>query len=127
MNNKTKIMLNQFLANNKDCPLLIETTLSLIDNQHIMLSANTNFRTILLSNEFNKLNHSGDNDHSYLVITDIENVSFEKQQNFVNLIKNRRLGQYKLPQNIQIIIPVKNKNKIIPDITKLSLVWSTIQ
>ena len=120
-------MLNQFLANNKDCPLLIETTLSLIDNQHIMLSANTNFRTILLSNEFNKLNHSGDNDHSYLVITDIENVSFEKQQNFVNLIKNRRLGQYKLPQNIQIIIPVKNKNKIIPDITKLSLVWSTIQ
>jgi len=126
MDNKTKIMLKQFLANNKDCPLLIETTLSLEDNGYVVLSANMDFRTILSLGEWQNKFKCYDKSHSYLVITDMEDLSFEKQQNFVCLIKNRRLGQYKLPQNMQIIIPVKNKDKILPDIKKLSLVWSAI-
>ncbi len=58
-----------------------------------------------------------------LVIINFENISYTEQEKFARLLKDRRVGTNKLPEDIRIVIPVSNNADINPDIAKLCLIW----
>ena len=58
-----------------------------------------------------------------MVIENLDEISMTQQEQFIGLIKDKRAGIYKLPTNVQIIMPVKNCNAVSEKIKKLSLVW----
>lgn len=60
---------------------------------------------------------SAKNELCYFVITDIDQVSFEQQERFESLVKDREHNGYYLPKNCIVVFTVKDKfslSKISP-------------
>ena len=57
----------------------------------------------------------------FLLITGLDELSFEEQEKFIPLLKDRRLGGKKLPETVQFILLVKVKNKISSAILRYCL------
>ena len=47
---------------------------------------------------------------TYLIITNIDEVSFETQERFIGIVKDREIEGYLIPENCVIIFTVKDEN-----------------
>lgn len=122
---KSRFLLEQFLNNNQQQPLLIVSAIKFEPYNFITLPADIDERELHLKSEWQTLlSQKAEKDKTYLVIANLDEVSLAKQEQFIGLIKDKRAGNYKLPANVQIIMPVKNCDAISEKIKKLSLVWS---
>lgn len=59
-----------------------------------------------------------------LVIDGVDEIGVRAQEKFIRLLKDRRAGMYKLPDNVQIIMPVKSLARVSPDLCKLSIIYN---
>ena len=125
MATKSRFLLEQFLNNNQQQPLLIVSNMKFKPYNFVNLPAETEERELHVKSEWQLLlNKKAESGKAYLVITNLDEVSITQQELFIGLIKDKRAGSYKLPINVQIIMPVKNGDVISEKIKKLSLVWS---
>lgn len=122
---KSRFLLEQFLNNNQQQPLLIVSAIKFEPYNFIALPADIDERELHLKSEWQtQLNQIAKKDKAYLVIENLDEISMTQQEQLIGLIKDKRAGIYKLPTNVQIIMPVKNCDAISEKIKKLSLVWS---
>lgn len=61
-----------------------------------------------------------------LCLNNLDLISKDKQVCFLNIIKNKQIIGYKFPDNVQIIIPVKNVEKICIEISSLCLIYKAV-
>lgn len=121
---KSRFLLEQFLNNNQQQPLLIVSNIKFEPYNFMVLPADIDERELHVQSEWQtQLNQIAKKDKAYLVIENLDEISMTQQEQFIGLIKDKRAGIYKLPTNVQIIIPVKNCNAVSEKIKKLSLVW----
>lgn len=59
-----------------------------------------------------------------MIIDGMDNIGARAQEKFVRLLKDRRAGMHKLPDNVQIVIPVKSTAALSREILKLALVYN---
>lgn len=124
MVSKSRFLLEQFLRNNQQQPLLIASDIKFEPYNFVALPAEIEERELHLKSEWQSLlNKKSESGKVYVLITNLDEVSAAKQEQFIPLLKDKRAGRYKLPANAQIIMPVKNDAKISEKIKKLSLVW----
>lgn len=59
-----------------------------------------------------------------MVIDGLDEIGPRAQEKFIRLLKDRRAGIYKLPDNVQIIMPVKSVARVSPVLCKLSIIYN---
>ncbi len=122
---KSKIKLSQVIKNNNLNPLIILGNELKEYQNKVEISANIDERFLNLSADWQEeLTQKSSQEKAYCIIIGIEDISLQEQEKFVNLLKNRRAGNYKLPNNAMIIILANNENKISDKIKSLSLMWN---
>ena len=68
------------------------------------------------------IDKSTQSDITHLIIKDLDNISIEKQENFLTLIKD---GKYILPKNVKIIITATEIEKLSKEIFRFVIAcWS---
>lgn len=124
MKKKSQIELAQVLANNPLQPIMIIGYQPDNWDNAVYIMGNTDERELHIPSLWHKeLDNKAAKGRTHLIVADLEKVSKEEQNKFAGLLKDRRAGNYKLPNNAQIIIPVNDKNKISAKIQSLCLVW----
>lgn len=124
MDKKTELELRQVLKNNSKHPLVVAGDVHIDFKDFTSLDAKMDERELHIpANWHNLLESKAQNKKNYLLISGLDTVEYRQQEIFVSLLKDRRAGNFKLPENIQIIIPVADKNKLSPRILSLVLVW----
>lgn len=124
MTTKTKLKLEQVLRNNPLQPLVIAGNEIPEMENSISLMASVDERELHIPSGWHKLlEMKAQNQKAYLVIESLDEVDCEKQEQFAGLVKDRRAGNYKLPANVQIVIPVRDKSRLSKKIQLLSLIW----
>jgi hypothetical protein len=105
-------------------PLIIVSDEDIALENTITINATINERDLHIESMWQKkimLRHS--NKHLFLVINGLDNIEADEQDKFTHLLKDRRSGTFKLPDYVQIVIPVKDKEKVSKQIKSLSLLW----
>lgn len=124
MTEKEKIKLEQVLANNPAHPVIVAGTQNAGEENSVVLAADMNERDLHMPSFWQKITDlKARNNTVRLVIEGLDALAPAEQEKFVPLIKDRRAGNYKLPANVQIVIPVAEKGRVCPKIQSLSLVW----
>ena len=124
MNEEAKNKLSKVLSDNTKNPLIIVSDEDIALENTITINATINERDLHIESMWQKkimLRHS--NKHLFLVINGLDNIEAEEQDKFSHLLKDRRSGTFKLPDYVQIVIPVKDKEKVSKQIKSLSLLW----
>lgn len=124
MNEEAKNKLSKVLSDNTKNPLIIVSDEDIALENTITINATINERDLHIESMWQKkimLRHS--NKHLFLVINGLDNIEAEEQDKFTHLLKDRRSGTFKLPDYVQIVIPVKDKEKVSKQIKSLSLLW----
>lgn len=124
MDTKAEVKLKQVLSSNPGHPLLLIGASGFEFENYVGLSASIDERELHIPMNWHKLlEKKAQKSKAYLIIEGLEQLGEQKQEKFAGLLKDRRAGGYKLPANVQIIIPVAEKNKISKKIQSLSLLW----
>jgi len=124
MNLETKIKLDQILANNAYNPLIVVGNFEPDSENCVFLMAGCDERELHIPGGWHlELQQKAAQSKVLLVIAGLDCIAAEKQQKFAGLLKDRRAGNYKLPDNAQIVIPVADKNALSKRILALSLLW----
>ena len=124
MNEEAKNKLSKVLSDNTKNPLIIVSDEDIVLENTITINATISERDLHIESMWHKkimLRHS--NKHLFLVINGLDNIEAEEQDKFIHLLKDRRSGTFKLPDYVQIVIPVKDKEKVSKQIKSLSLLW----
>ena len=124
MNEEAKNKLSKVLSDNAKNPLIIVSDEDIVLENTITINATISERDLHIESMWHKkimLRHS--NKHLFLVINGLDNIEAEEQDKFSHLLKDRRSGTFKLPDYVQIVIPVKDKEKVSKQIKSLSLLW----
>ena len=112
------------MQNNSLNSLIVVGCLDINEKYVIKLDAKIDERELFTSAQlYHNVKNIPTNEPRYIVIENIENITFEEQQKFNRLLKDRRIGTYKLPKNISVIILVKEIHVIAPNLKKLCLIW----
>lgn len=128
MTTKNKLKIEQVLRNNPQQPVVIVGEYEANTENSIFLVAETDERELHIPSGWHlQLEEIARQDKAYLVIGNLDEVDYKKQEQFVGLLKDRRAGNYKLPMNVQIIMPITDKNRLSDKICSLSLVWDMKQ
>lgn len=124
MTEKEKIKLEQVLVNNPAHPVIVVGVQNVGEENSIVLAAGVNERDLHMPSFWQKITDlKARNNSVRLVIEGLDELMPVEQEKFLPLIKDRRAGNYKLPANVQIVIPVADKGKVCSKIQSLSLVW----
>lgn len=124
MDKKTELKLKQVLQNNNKHPLVIAGDVHIDFKDCTSLDAQIDERELHIpANWHNLLTSKAQNKKNYLLISGLDTVEYQQQEIFLSLLKDRRADNFKLPENVRIIIPVADKNKLSPRILSLVLVW----
>lgn len=124
MDKKTELKLRQVLQNNNKHPLVIAGDVHIGFKDFTCLDAQIDERELHIPTNWHSLLASkAQNKRNYLLISGLDTVEYRQQEIFLSLLKDRRADNFKLPENVQIIIPVADKNKLSPRILSLVLVW----
>lgn len=59
---------------------------------------------------------------SILVIEDIAKISTKEQLKFLEILKNRAIGSFKLPANVSIVVLCSDFNKLSPEIAQVGCI-----
>lgn len=124
MNEEAKNKLKKVLSSNSKNPLIIVLNEDVTFENSVTINATINERDLHMESMWQKkimLRHS--DKHLFLVISGLDNVEIDEQNKFSHLLKDRRSGNFKLPEYVQIVIPIKNKEKVSNQIKSLSLLW----
>ena len=118
--NSKKIKLKTVLMNNRKWPLIIVGGVATDFNAPI-LPATISPRDLNICDWVTELVAMNTDQ---MVIDGLDKLRVSDQQKFITLLKDRRAGLHKLPDNIQIIIPVKFVDKLDKKIKELALVYN---
>jgi len=117
-----KIKFTQILNNNPTYPVLIKTEGNLDLDNMVKLPTETPVSELIVPTRWNeKLLMKGTDKKIYLCIENIDKISAEEQEKFIPLIKDKRAGNFKLPNNVQIVISAKDFDKVAAQIKKFAL------
>ena len=56
---------------------------------------------------------------SILVVEDIAKISAKEQFKFLEILKNRAIGRFKLPQNVSIVVLCSDLNCLAPELAQI--------
>ncbi len=59
---------------------------------------------------------------SILVVEDIAKISEKEQLKFLEILKNRAIGSFKLPANVSIVVLCSDFNKLAPQIAQVGCI-----
>lgn len=132
MQKKNHLKLNRLLSDNRTVPLILAGLTADTFENGIRLPADTDEGALHLSNMFmppwmkavEKVASQTGKAVCYLVIDGLDTVSQVEQEKFLPLLKDRRAGLFKLPSNIQIVMPVQNAMSVSQKIKAVSLSWA---
>lgn len=120
----SKIVLEQILHNNPLQPLVVVGKCAFNDEYAVFLDADIDERELHIPTKWkDQIQAIDSRDSAYLVVQNLDTQSFEAQNKFSGLLKDRRAGNFKLGNNVHIVLAVSDINKISPELKKLSLVW----
>lgn len=124
MNIAQKLKLAHILQDNQ-LPLLIEGMADFEFDNSVSIMANITERELYYPSGWDKeLSHCAKTGKAYLVIKGLDKISVKAQEKFITLIKDLRAGNYKIPENVQIIILVNDKSLISQKILNLIISWT---
>ena len=124
MSTKAELKLEQVLRNNPLQPLVLAGKGTFEGENCLALSATTDERELHIPSGWHKqLDLLAQTGKVYLLIEGMGEIAASEQDKFAGLLKDRRAGNYKLPDNAQIIIPVKDIKTLSNKIQTLALVW----
>lgn len=119
-----KIKLKSVLESNTRWPLLIGGAAA-SDFAGPVMPATISPRDLNTGNWVGELGDLGAGmDRLVMIIDGMDKLTPRAQEKFIRLIKDRRGGMHKLPDNVQIVIPVKNVNSISDQIKRLALIYN---
>lgn len=124
MNTKEKIKFMQIVNNNPTYPILVQNNESFDMENIFSLPTDISDRELHLPTGWHEqliAKAQAQSDKIYLTIEQIDNLSLKEQQKFIPLLKDRRAGNFKLPDNVQIIISAKNLQNVAQEIKKYAL------
>ena len=120
----SKIFLEQILRNNPLQPLIVAGKCSFNDEYAVFLAADIDERELHIPTTWkDKIQAIDSRNTVYLVIQDLDSLNFEQQNKFAGLLKDRRAGNFKLGNNVRVVISVDDAAKVSPELKKLSLIW----
>ncbi|MBQ8480917.1 MAG: hypothetical protein IJ532_00085 [Alphaproteobacteria bacterium] len=120
----SKIFLEQILRNNPLQPLIVVGKCAFNDEYAVFIDADIDERELHIPTQWKEEIQAIDSSNSvYLVVQNLDTQSFDEQKKFVGLIKDRRAGNFKLGNNVHIVISISDLNKVAPELKKLSLLW----
>jgi len=120
-----KIKLKMLMENNRAWPLVIGGAMASDIRDAAVMPATISVRDLNTGEWVAELETLGrGRDWFPMVIDGLDKLTPAAQEKFIRLVKDRRAGIYKLPKNIQIIIPVKNISRVSQEIQKLALVYN---
>lgn len=124
MNNKKKMLFEQVLDNNPLHPVILAGCEDLSLPSCVFMPADIAERELFIPSDWSKmLDFEAQNGKAYLLIEGLDRLEPAQQNKFCMLLKNRRAGNYKLPDNVRIVIPVTDKSGLSGDILSFSLLW----
>lgn len=124
MNVAKKMLLKHILDDNSFYPIILSGMEKITLPACVSLPANIDERELFMPSEWNKkLDFEAQNKKAYLLIEGLDKLAPAQQDKFCMLLKNRRAGNYKLPDNVGIIIPVVSKSMLSQEVLSLSLLW----
>ena len=119
-----QILVNKITSSDENFPCILVDHDGFKVSNCIDLAADISPRDLFLSSEWAlDLTTKIKSGKAYLVIRDLDNYNEQVQENFVSLLKDRRAGNYRLPDKVQIIIMVTDINKISRKIQDLCVVF----
>ncbi len=119
-----KIKLKSVLESNMRWPLLIGGAAA-SDFVGPVMPATISPRDLNTGNWVGELGDMGAGMARLVMIIDgMDKLTPRGQEKFIRLIKDRRGGMRKLPDNVQIVIPVKNVELISDQIKRLALIYN---
>ena len=118
--NSKKLKLKTVLMSNKKWPLIIAGATATDFNAPVM-PAKISARDLNTGEWVGELINLKKNQ---MVVDGLDKLSIADQQKFITLLKDRRVGPYKFPTDIQIIIPVKFADKLDRTIKDLCLIYN---
>lgn len=124
VNPGSKIFLEQILRNNPLQPLIVAGKCAFNEEYAVFLNADIDEREMHIPTVWKDKIEAIDNRNAvYLVVQNLDTLNFEQQMKFAGLIKDRRAGNFKLGNNVRIVISVNDAENVAPVLKKLSLVW----
>lgn len=124
MDKKAELKLMQVLQNNPAHPLVIAGESDIRLENFVSLDAGIDERELHLPTHWHKLLETkSKSKKAYLIISGLDKIDGARQEIFAPLLKDRRAGNFKLPANVQIVVPVADKSKLSRRILSLALVW----
>jgi hypothetical protein len=118
--NSKKIKLKTVLENNRRWPLIITGAAAEDFNAPIMPAA-ISPRDLNAGDWIAELVRLA---ADRLVIDGLEELAPDSQEKFITLLKDRRAGLHKLPEDVQIIIPARSADELSKEIKNLSLIYN---
>jgi len=122
----SRLRLKQVLKNNRGHPLIVvgATSSDFEGAVSVAMPANIAPRDLNAVDWGAELAGMARNDKITLLIEDLDKLTPLAQQKFISLLKDRRAGTKKLPEGVQLVIPIQNLGKISKDIQRLALIWN---
>lgn len=117
-------LIEEQLGCNSTCVVILQEDVNTLKNSYNVKVDESNSNIILgeLNKEDLKINLDKlvkENDITYLVIEEIDKIDEIKQEKYIGLIKDREFRGYNIPDNVIIVITIKNKDslkKISPEL-----------
>ncbi len=124
MDMKAEVKLKQVLAANSAHAVIVVGATDFEFENYVRLSADIDERELHIPMHWHKLlEMKAKKPKAYLIVDGLESLDRKEQGKFAGLLKDRRAGNYKLPANVQIVIPVAQRDKVSAQIQSLALVW----
>lgn len=118
-----KIKLQALLECNTYWPLIVGGA-SVRDFDGPVMPATISPRDLNTGNWVAELRQIGAGMETLRVIIDgMDNIGVRAQEKFIRLVKDRRAGMFKLPDNVQIVIPVKSVENVSPALRRLAIIY----
>ncbi|MBP3515131.1 MAG: hypothetical protein J6K65_02875 [Alphaproteobacteria bacterium] len=122
--NTKKMLFEQVLDNNPRHPVILAGNTELSLPSCVFMPADIAERELFIPSDWSKaLDFEAQRGKAYLLIEGLDKLAPAQQRKFCMLLKNRRAGNYKLPDNVSIVIPVADKSGLSAEILSLSLLW----
>lgn len=110
-------LIEEQLGCNSTCVVILQEDVNTLKNSYNVKVDESNSNIILgeLNKEDLKINLDKlvkENDITYLVIEEIDKIDEIKQEKYIGLIKDREFRGYNIPDNVIIVITIKNKDSL---------------
>lgn len=119
-----KINLKNVVAGNRYWPLIIGGA-GASDLGGLVMPATISVRDLNTGKWVDELRViAADQKNVVMAIDGMDTLTPRAQEKFIGLLKDRRAGTRKLPDNVQIVIPVKSVDAVAAQIQRLSLIYN---